>query len=84
MDSEKTTKISDKIDNIDQEIVDKLAKRLKLVQQLTTSPALKHQWEREVLNKVKYKASINGLDAKFITAIYNLILINSNRQLKSK
>lgn len=88
MDNAKLAKIREKIDDIDQEIVGLLAKRTKLARDLAgvkNIAALRdHGREKQILNKVKYKASVHDLDTRLVNVIYQLVFNNSIIEIKKQ
>lgn len=88
MDNEKLAKIREKIDDIDQEIIGLLAKRTKLARDLADVkyPGQLRDFNREkqVLDKVKYKASVHNLDTRLVNVIYNLLFNNSIIEIKKQ
>lgn len=84
--TEKKIDIRNKIDRIDEDLVDLLSRRLKLVKKITLlkfgEKITNQEREEEILSKAKYNASIHGLDKKFISIIFELILINSKQEQK--
>lgn len=76
---EQIAEIRQKIDKIDEQIIDNLAKRTKLAKELATYKNQLRDLHREedILNRVKYQASINGLDTKLVETIYHLFFNNS-------
>ncbi len=88
MNKEKLAKIKEKIDDVDQEIISLLAKRSKLARDLAEVKdmgALRDlDREKEILNKVKYKASVHDLDTRLVNVIYNLLFNNSIIEIKKQ
>ena len=88
MDNEKLAKIRAKIDDVDQEIIGLLAKRTRLARNLADVKDIKQlrdlKREQEILEKVKYKASVHDLNPKLIEIIYNLLFNNSVSEIKKQ
>ncbi|MBT6691537.1 chorismate mutase [Candidatus Parcubacteria bacterium] len=76
---EQIAAIRQKIDNIDEQIVDNIAKRTKLARELAQHKGPTRDLNREhgILTKVKYQASINDVDTKLIDTIFHLLFNNS-------
>jgi len=81
---EQIAEIRQKIDKIDEQIIDNLAKRTKLARELAPyKNQLRDLYrEEEILNRLKYQASINDLDTKLVEVIYNLFFNNSIMAIK--
>lgn len=79
-------KIREKIDNIDDQIINHLIHRKKFVDQIksykTANKLRDSRREEEILARLSYKASLGNLDKKFIEIIYSIIFINSISQMK--
>jgi|GEM_PF-2123813 len=80
--------IRQKIDNLDDQIVDALVRRQKLVLELlpykNPSQLVDSKREEAILARLKYKASLGNLNKKFIEIIYQLIFTNSVAEMKKE
>ena len=65
-----------------------MAKRNKLAKDLAkvkvNGQIRDYKREQEVLNKVKYKASVHNLDTRLVNVIYNLLFNNSVIEIKKQ
>lgn len=82
----KKSEIRAAIDLIDDDIVNLLTRRIKLVKQIalykTKGKITDKKREEEIMSKIKYKASMGGVDEKYLCNIFELILINSRQEQK--
>lgn len=82
----KLEEIRNFIDEIDQEILDALVRRKSFIKQIaplkksTDAPLLDENRENAILANLKDKAKKLGLEANFISALYNLIFENSRKE----
>jgi chorismate mutase len=81
---EQIAAIRQKIDKIDEQVIDNLAKRTKLAKELAPYKDQLRDLHREeqIMSKVKYQASINDLDTKLVETVYHLLFNNSVIELK--
>lgn len=74
------------INHLDQDLIDLLAKRLKLVRQIADcndkGQIEDKKRESEIMQKAQHKASAYKLNKKFIKDIFELIFIESKSQQK--
>jgi len=79
--------LRERIDRIDEDMIDLLYRRLKLVKKITHlkfgEKITDKKREAEIMSKVKYKAKLHDIDEKFIENVWQLILIN-DRQVQKK
>jgi chorismate mutase len=77
------------IDDIDNDLLVLLRKRKKLVTIVARYKSDHHMKirdstrERQLLSKLSKKARLNGLDQKFVTDLYDIILKNSRAEQKN-
>ena len=74
------------IDNMDNKIVELLAKRKDFIKKISEikkeikKPVIDEKREQQVIERIKGKAKASGLDEKFVTSLYNIILENSRNE----
>ena len=79
-------KLRKEIDGIDDKIIELLQKRKYLFKEVASikkdqdKPIIDEEREKEIIDRLKEKAKESGLDEKFITSLYDLILENSRNE----
>lgn len=74
------------IDSIDNKIIELLAKRKDLIKKIAeikkelNKPVIDQEREQQVIKRIMEKAKESGLDRKFVTSLYNIILENSRNE----
>ena len=79
----KIDKIRQSIDKLDEQILNNIANRKKLVRQIAKikksmkMPVFDRDREKYIINKLKNKAKKKGLQEKFVVKLFKIILENS-------
>jgi len=79
-------KLREEIDDIDDKIIELLQKRKDLVKEIASikkdqnKPIIDEEREKKIIDRLKGKAKESGLDEKFVTSLYDLILENSRNE----
>jgi chorismate mutase len=83
---QKKLAIRSAIDQIDHDIVELLARRLKMVKMITRlkfgEKITDKNRELEIVTRAKYKASIRNLDKELVSSIFELILLSDRKEQK--
>ena len=87
MSDDKIAKIRKKIDQADAQIIDALAFRLELIQEIANYKKIEAihdaQREKELITKAIILAEQKNIDPEFIKNLYTEILNNSKKEIKN-